>query len=342
MNERTKNITRWTVAIITVIFCLWYTLKDIDLIKLWQYIIHADYIWVILSIPVSLLSHWVRAYRWKTMLHPVTPHPKLWDLFSAVMAGYALNNVVPRGGEFLRPYLIARREKISFTSAFATIIVERFIDVLVLLLMLAGVSFAFSSKIQMALPNLPAEKLFVPVLIFMGVLGLSFWPTFVRTVLKYTIKPLSTKLYNKVSELFDKFAKGFEIVKNPKMYLRLGIESLLIWFLYTIPMWLMFFSFGFDKTHGLGFSDAVLLIVISGVAFTISPAPGAIGFFHVFIQTTLMNLYGINKEAALAYATINHGIGYIIQVGVGGLCLLRENVKKIPHQEDLPLEEPTQ
>ena len=337
-SEKKKQYFGMLLAIAIVIASFYYTTKDLDLSKLWSLIIHADYLWVLLSIPVMLLSHWVRAYRWKTMLQPIVKNAHVWNLFSAVMAGYAVNNVspIPRGGEFVRPYVFARREKVSFTSSFATIVVERFVDVIVLLLMFGAVSFTFREQIKTALPNLQAEKMFMPVLVFVAVLILSFWPRLIRTILKYTIKPLSEKFYDKISVLFDKFVVGLSIIHKPSQYLRLTIESLLIWLLYTIPMYMMFFSFGFDKApYGLGMDDAILLIVISGVAFTISPTPGALGVFHFLIQNTLVKLYGISSEAALAYATVNHGIGYLLQVVVGGIFLLGENIKKIPQKEDI-------
>ena len=272
-------------------------------------------------------------------LQPVKKNAKVWDLFSAVMCGYAINNVLPRAGEFARPYITSRREKISYTATFATIVVERFLDILILLIMLAGVWFTFREQIKQALPTLQAEKLLVPVLVLLGVLILSFWPRLVRVVLKYTIKPLSGKFYKKISEIFEKFAKGLSIIRTPSQYFRLTVESLTIWVLYALPMWFMFFSFGFQKApYYLGFEDAVLLLVISGIAFTISPTPGAIGVFHFLIQNTLMKLYGINQEAALAYATVTHAVGYLIQVGIGGLFLIRENIKKIPKEEDIPTE----
>jgi hypothetical protein len=337
--ERRSQLIRISVAVVLLVASVYYTVKDIDLVKLWNYIVTADYFWVLLCIPVMILSHWVRAVRWRTMLEPILKHANLWNLFSAVMAGYAVNNILPRGGEFLRPYAFARRQKVSFTSVFATIIVERFLDLLILLLMFAVVWFSFREQIRMALPTLQAEKLFVPVLIIMGVIILSFWPPLIRFLLKYTIKPLSQKLFDKATELFEKFVKGFSVIRTPSRYFRLTVESLLIWLLYTIPNFLIFYSFGFDHApYNMGFDDAILLIVISGIAFTISPTPGAIGVFHFFIQNTLVRLYNVNPEAALAYATVNHGIGYLVQVVVGGIFLLRENIKKIPRKRDIEFE----
>jgi len=335
-SEKTQQIIRISLAVLLLIASVYFTIRDIDLNKLWQYIVRADYLWVILSVPVMILSHWVRAYRWRTMLQPVIRNANTWNLFSAVMAGYAVNNIIPRGGEFLRPWVFARRQKISFTSVFATIVVERFLDLLILMFMFAGVWFAFSEQIQNVLPTLQAEKLFLPVLIILGVFILSFYPPVVRIVLKFVVKPISNKFYDKISELFEKFAKGFTIIRSPSQYFRLTLESLSIWLLYAVPMYLMFFSFGFHVApYYLGFQDAILLLVISGIAFTISPTPGAIGVYHFFVQTTMMRLYGINGEAALAYATVNHAVGYLVQVGIGGIFLLHENIKKIPTKKDM-------
>lgn len=341
MSESRKKIIRISFAVALLIASVYYTIKDIDLYKLWYYIVNADYLWVILSVPVMIISHWLRAIRWRTMLQPVIKNANTWNLFSAVMAGYAVNNVIPRGGEFLRPYVFARRQKISYTSVFATIIVERFLDLIILLLMFAGVWLAFSDQLKAALPTLQAEKLLMPVLIIIAVIILSFYPPLVRMVLKVIVRPLSMNLYNRISEMFEKFARGFAIIRKPTQYLRLTVESLSIWLMYTVPMLLMFYSFGFEQEpYSLGVSDAILLLVISGIAFTISPTPGALGVYHFLIQNTLVKLYGVNPAAALAYATVTHGIGYLVQVGIGGLFLLRENIKKIPTGEDIENEEP--
>lgn len=327
--EIQKKIIRYVIAIALIVVALYITLKDIDFYRLWLYIKNADYLWVIISIPIMIISHWVRAFRWQTMLKPVAPKSSVWNLFSAVMIGYAANNVLPRGGELLRPYVYSRREKSSYSTAFATIVVERFIDIIILALMFGGVFFFFREQIKQALPNLHAEKFLIPVGLVILVLILSFWPPFVRFGLKLLIKPISQKFYDKLTGIFDRFLLGFTIIKKPGQYLRLTIESLSIWLLYTVPMYLMFFSFSFDTKYGMGFDDAIFLIVISGIAFTVAPVPGALGIFHFFIQATLNKVYGINIEEALAYATVNHTVGYLVQTVIGGLFFLRENVKKI-------------
>ncbi len=336
MNETYKRILKYGLSLLIVVVCIYFAIKDVDLSKLWQDLAHANYWWVLLSVPVMLVSHWVRAVRWKTMLNPIKKDTSIKNLFSAVMVGYLFNNVFPRGGEFVRPFVFSRREKISYSSTFATIILERVLDVLSLMLILGFAFILLKEKIARAIT---AEIDMNKVLIIGGMLFLviiiSFYPPFIEFILRTVIKPFSAKLYDKINELFQKFKRGFDIIKNPSQYLRLFLESMLIWFLYATPMFLMFHSLGFQAELNLGFMDGLLLIIVAGVAVTIAPAPGAIGIYHVMIQNSMMKLYGISPEQALAYATITHASNYLVQVGFGALFLLRENIKKIPFSEKM-------
>ena len=331
MKETGKKILRYTLAVVVLIVCIYYSFKDIDLSILWKIILNVNYVWVLVPIPVMILSHWLRAMRWKTMLNPIKKVNSVWNLFSAVMVGYAVNGVTPRGGEFVRPYIFSRREKVPFSTSFATIVVERFIDLFTLLLMLAFVFIFLSGKISQAMPSVSINGVIISIVLVIGVLLLSFYPPLIRMFLKVIVKPLSNKFFEKVSTIFDKFVEGFAIIKKPSQYFRLIVESLGIWLLYTIPLYLMFFSFNFQSTCHLNFDDAILMIVVSGVATTLSPTPGAVGGYHFAIQYTLMKIYGISSEEALAYATLTHGINYIIQMLLGGIFFLRENIKKLPN-----------
>ncbi len=327
MKKKLKSALRIIISLIVIVLCVYYAMKDINIDKLWSIILNANYLWVLLPIPVIILSHWVRAVRWKRILKPIKKTASTFDLFSSVMVGYALNGITPRGGEFVRPYTFARREKVSYSSVFATIVVERFIDLLTLVLLLAGTFIFLSDKIIQGLPSqFDTNKLIMVGVLVLGVLILGFYPPSVRFLLRILLKPLSQKYYDKVMDLFEKFLAGFAIIKSPSEYFMLIVESLFIWLLYTLPMYFMFFSFNFQHTAHLGFEDAILMIVVSGVVTTIAPTPGALGIYHVAIQSALVSIYGIPPDEALAYATLTHGINYIIQVGLGGLFFFRENL----------------
>ncbi|MCX7909129.1 MAG: flippase-like domain-containing protein [Ignavibacteria bacterium] len=329
-NTKVRRIINISISLILLILLVYLSLKGLDLQSLAKYIVSANYWWVLLSIPVGLASHWVRALRWKTMLKPIANPHSTWNLFSAVMAGYAVNNIVPRGGELLRPYYYSKREKISFTMTFATIVVERFIDLISLLLVFVLAYYFFRNQLKMALPNLHIEKIIYPTILIIIVGILSFYKKWIDFVLMKVVRPISKKFYSRLLELFEKFFLGLTVIKQPSQYIQLALESLLIWFLYTVPLYLMFFSFSFSYSYNLGFDDAILLIIISGIGYTIAPTPGAIGFYHYLIQNALNKLYGISMEESLAYATVTHAVNFLTQVLVGGIFLLRENLSLLP------------
>lgn len=324
--KKIKRIINFVFSLGLLVVLIYFSLKGINFNSLKNYIFSANYWWVLASIPVMFASHFARAFRWKTMLKPFSKVSSVWNLFSAVMAGYAVNNLIPRGGELVRPFYYSRREHISFTTTFATIIVERFIDLVSLLLIFTLVSFFFRAQLKSALPNLHIENFLLPTLLLIVLLALGFNQKWVDIVLTNFVKPISKKIFQKLDALFKKFFLGLQSIKNPKLVLQLTFESFLIWVLYTVPLYLMFFSFTFGTKYNLGFDDAILLIIISGVGYTIAPTPGAIGFYHFLIQNTLNKLYGISMEESLAYATVTHGINYLTQVIVGSFFILREQI----------------
>ncbi len=334
MSDNIKKFLKYSISFILVILSVYLVSIGIDYNELWIAIISANYIWVIVPIPIMLLSHLFRAMRWRTILKPFMQPKSLFNLFSAVMVGYAINNILPRGGEFVRPYVYAKRENVSYTSVFATIIVERVIDVITLLILFAISFLLLKDKIISALPpNIHPENFFYITAPLITIIILSLYRPFFETVLKLFIKPFSEKLHNIILDKFNKFRKGLGIIKKPGEYARILIESTAIWICYALPMYIMFYSFNFTEKYGLGLDDALLLLIIVGVGVTIAPTPGAIGVYHWLILTAMVSLYKIEKEYALAYATVTHGINFLVQIIFGGLFILRERITKIPTNE---------
>ncbi len=319
-----------------MIAAIYWAVKDIDVKDVYNILKEANYVWAFVPIPIMLLSHWIRAMRWKTMLKPIFEAKSTFNLFSAVMIGYAMNNIIARSGEFLRPYVVSKREKVSYTSLFATIIMERIIDVFTLLGLFAVSFFVFSDKILKILPEELDEKNIAVISgLVLIVLISSFYKPLVDKVLAWTIKPFSEKLFVRISELFVKFRSGFAIIKRPSQYFRLIVESSLIWFCYALPMYVMFYCFDFVAVYNLGLSDALILLIGSGIAISLAPTPGGIGVYHAVIAGTLEALYGIPKEVGLAYATINHGVNLLVQLLVGLVFLYREKITKLPDKDVL-------
>lgn len=339
MNIRVKHIFRITITLAIVIGSSYIALRNINLDILFSTLINARYEWVLLSIPVMLVSHWLRALRWKTMLSPVVEKPSLLNMFSAVMIGYAVNNVIPKGGELMRPIIYARRDKVPLSTVMASMIVERFFfDAIMVLLFIAGVFIFQRADIEKAFPWFSWGQMLsvIGVLssIIILILIIAFFPSLTDWLLKVTIKPFSKKLYERVHTLTDTFEHGFEVIKTPSQYVRLTLESFGIWLGYLFPMWIMMYSFDFQSRLNLDIIDATFLFSV-GTLSQFTPAPGGIGVYHSLIQTSMVRIFGIMPEEALAYATLTHGINLIVCFIIGGAFFIYENrIEPLPKDLD--------
>lgn len=322
--KKKSSFTKNLITFIIVAISIYFAFGGIDFYLLWHYIISANFFYIILPIPVMIISHWIRAVRWKTILTPIHQGASVRNLFASVMIGYAINNILPRGGEIVRPYVFSQQEKISFSSTFATIILERILDLITLLVLLGLTFLIHEDKIVALLPqNIDIAKItYLGILMIIFVI-FAFYPPITEWLIKKIIRPFSNHLADKLSDIFSKFRKGFAIIKAPNLYAKIIIESIIIWFFYALPLFIMFYAFNFSS-QGMNFWDAILLLVASGISFTIAPTPGSIGVFHWIVKVILMKFYGVSGEQALAYATVNHGINYLLQIFLGGYFIIKD------------------
>lgn len=325
-SSNSKKIIKNIITSLIVIVSTYLAFSGIDYKLLFNIILQANYLYILLPIPIMLLSHWFRAIRWKTILKPFYSAPSVRNLFSSVMIGYAVNNILPRGGEIVRPFIYAKQEKISFSTTFATIILERLLDVFTLLILFGITFILFSNKILSLLPpSIDISKILYLSLSLIIIVIFTFYPPFFHFLLSKLVKPFSENLYIKLRDIFEKFRTGFAIIKEPSMYFKLFLESAIIWFFYSLPLFIMFYAFDFSS-QGLNFLDAVLLLVASGISFSVAPTPGSIGVFHWIVKIILVKFYGISGEQALAYATVNHGVNYLVQILAGGYFIYKDKV----------------
>jgi len=319
-------------------FTVFQITKELNFSEFVNILLNIKWEYCLFALIPAILSHCIRAVRWKIFLEPVHSSKSYLNLFSAVMVGYLVNNITPRGGELVRPFVYARREKISKTAVFATIVVERVIDVIFLLLMFAAVFLASRSLISSAFPWLTTTMLtyfvaavFLIIITIFLIITTNIFDWFLDKIAKL----IAPQKYERINELWKSFKSGFNSLRNPKQYLKIFIQSALIWILYAIPIYIMFFAFDFQNTLNLGIIDAGLLVVVSGIGTTIAPTPGAIGVYHWLIVTAMTHLYpSISTEEALAFATVNHGVNLLLQILLGFIFMLRENIRKIPTKEE--------
>jgi uncharacterized protein (TIRG00374 family) len=287
---------------------------------LWESLKGANYWWVALLIPLNILMNWVRAERWAHLLAPIKSPISKRTLFSGVMIGYAINNVLPRVGEFVRPYIVGNQEGISRSSVFGTIVVERILDFMSFYFIVCVVLFFYPNSLD-PFVNQPdtirplfligsIAALIIFILLFFKAESLF---RFLAKVLRF----IPDKRKEKLEKILDKFYTGFAVVKLRDKFGVIIFQSFLIWGLNALIMFVPFFAFAqIIKKPEMDFGASVVLLVVSSIAW-ILPAPGAMGTYHSFLKVAMVKLYGIDETTSLSYAIVTHEVGYLVVMVIG-------------------------
>jgi glycosyltransferase 2 family protein len=326
MTSRSKNLLRYVLSGALTIALLVFAFRNTDLEKLTVSILAADYRWMLLSFLVLVISHAVRGWRWRYLLNPIKPDIGFRNLFSGVMIGYFMNNVLPRAGELVRPYSIGKLESIPKSAALGTIVVERILDTATFLLLVAIIPLVYHGPLRTVFPWLTSAGRIISVVttgVFAVIIVLMMKRDWTSALLHSATRYLSSARQVKIERLVHSFLDGFLFLKQPGSFIAILLLSAAIWLLYAVMTYLAFFSFGMEGQ--LGFGAALVLLAISSIGVAI-PTPGATGSYHWFAAQTLIGLYGISNEVALGYATVTHAVGFIGVTIIGAYYFAQDHI----------------
>lgn len=322
MPPRLKAILQYTVIILITIILTWFSLKGIQvgesenkgeyLLKTWR---QADKGWLLVMAAVAMLSHIIRAHRWNLLLQPTGHNPTLKSSFISLMTGYLVNLAIPRGGEVSRCYNLFKLEKVPVEVSFGTVVVERVVDLMCLLLLI-GLTFVLESErlisfLQTLQFSDPSAGISVLLYIFIGLV-------LVAIAMVWLVKR-NAKLLNLTTKIWRGIKNGLLSVFKLK---RKGIfifHSLVIWLLYFMMSYAVIQAF--PATAHLGFSAVVSLFGIGSIAMA-APLPGGTGSYHVLVPQGLVFLYGISNTEATAFTFIFHGWQTVIMIISGAISLI--------------------
>jgi uncharacterized protein (TIRG00374 family) len=240
-----------------------------------------------------------------------------------------VNNVLPRVGEVMRAFAVGRSEGISKTTAFGTVVVERIIDMVTFLFILCIVLFLSPNALDPFFDDVNAVRplFLMGSILFFGIFALLFFKGETLFSLLNTLKRFVPKRFvGKYEKLVEAFLTGFGVSKRHDKLAMIIILSLLIYFFYALSLYVPFYAFSVIADKNLGFGAAVILLMISTMAFAL-PAPGALGTYHSFLTAALMGLYGVDRFTALSFSIITHEAGYIITTVVGLFYFLKDHLR---------------
>jgi uncharacterized protein (TIRG00374 family) len=336
---------------------LWWVLRGESLGEIWDTICRGDVALLAAAVTVATVGYLVRAMRWKVLLAPVKSDTSLRSRFASVSIGFMANNLLPaRVGEFARAYAISRMEPISAGAAFGSLVVERFMDGLVLLLLLVvpvlTPGFPATGALSTGLGAHVLRGGLAAVSVVLGVLlAMTIWPrAFVRAAERVATRlppPLARPVVAGLEALLDAIA----VLRSPRL-LSLGLAwTVFFWLFHGLSFWLGMKAFGIDT----GLVSAWFTEAVVGFGVAIPSAPGFFGTFHASAQFALTSVYGVDASRALAFAFGYHfgswipitliGLGYAWKLGltVGDVRASEERVERVIEGEHgVALEAPIQ
>lgn len=307
---------------------LWLAFKGVSLDELKNAASGMRYTWVAPFIFATLLSHLVRALRWQMLFTEKEKTPAVFTLFTGVMFGYLTNIALPRVGEVTRPVYVARQTGQSSSKLIGTIVLERVIDVLGMLLIMLFVGFFLISDAQVLSrlfgidftdANTRFEIFFNMVLY--GIIAIAGVAVFYWIIKQGARKSEKVSVaVEKGSRLGRTFLNGLWAIKQLKNWPLFIFYTAAIWALYILMTYLGFWMFDMHIIYGLGMAEALVLTMVSAVGLTI-PTPGGLGTYHLFITQSLFILYGVPEAVGLAYATVSHASTIVIVVFTSPMLL---------------------
>ncbi|MBE9469537.1 MAG: flippase-like domain-containing protein [Bacteroidetes bacterium] len=320
MKKKLKTALKFLAFFSAGFFLFWLVYKDQDADELWSALKKVNYFWILISIILGVFSHFVRALRWNMLAKSIDYNPKTINSFFYVMIAYLANLALPRMGEVTRSVIINRYEKMPITKAFGTIVLERIIDVFMLLLFTLVVLF---TQIHIPLDfihNHPeiAEKFsdfnLVKTLVIFAILICGFILIF--TVFNKRIK--NSLLYKKLIDLIKNFFQGLKTIRAVKNKPLFVLYTFIIWVFYFLMMYVCFFSIP-EISH---FSIlAGLTAFVMGSYAMVAPVQGGIGAWHFMVIAALMS-YGVDGNTAKVFALVCHGSMTAMLIVVGFISLI--------------------
>lgn len=336
---RIKKITTATIKLLLPVLLggviLYWMYRDFDFKRIESVMLYdMDWTWMLISLPFGITAQLFRGIRWRQTLEPVGERPRLSTCVNSIFLSYAASLVIPRIGEFTRCGVLSRCDGVSFPKALGTVVTERAIDTL-LVMLITGLTLLAQMRIfgsffqstgtslDSILRNFSATGYIVTAVCAVAILVL----------LHFLLKRLA--IYNKVKATLSGIWQGMISLRNVKNIPLFIILTLGIWGSYFLHYYLTFFCFEF--TSGLGLMCGLATFVVGSIA-VIVPTPNGAGPWHFAVKTMLL-IYGataisgrrITADEALSFVLIVHTIQtmLVVLLGVAAWIMIGLKEKRI-------------
>lgn len=323
--------SRWlrTVAVAALtVGLLAFFWRNAHLGRVWTEIAHARRELLLGAVGITVVTYVLRAVRWQRLLAPVGA-TRFRSVLRATIIGFAVTFVLPaRAGEVVRPYLLARRENLSATAAFATIVIERLLDMMTVAGLFGLAVWAAGAPAAGTDPQLWGAVRWGAGLAALGALGLlgllvllTGRPIPLRGWVSGRARWLPRSVARLAGRPVERFIAGCAVLRQPGLLARAVGLSVPLWLGIAAGIWLV--TAAFNMRIPPSGTMVLLALLVVGVAL---PTPGAIGGFHAAFQVGATAFYAVPTDRAVGAALVLHAISFVPVTVVGLIWLIQDGL----------------
>lgn len=298
-----------------------------------------DWRYLLPAVACTFVSYFLRSVRWHYLLLPLKKI-RLGSLYPATIIGYMANNVLPaRLGEFVRAYVLARKEGLEASSVFATLVVDRLCDGFTVLLLLLFTFFTL--RLPAGMESIQQNMVrggYATLILYCGVIAflilLKRRTVWTLNCVGHLLKPFPAVLGEKLIPLLGSFIGGIRIATGPLAVMAVFVSSIFIWATAALPVDLALRSFGIE----LPVNGVLFILIFLVFAVMVPASPGFVGTYH-YACVTALAAFNVQSEKALSIALVIHGISFFPVIAAGFYHLWREKLSLSGISADSPQQE---
>ncbi len=327
---------------------LWFTVRNVSMDELLESFRNVHMGYMSIAFVMMVLTYVARGYRWQVLIRPVK-EVSAKEIASPLMVGFLAGLLPARAGEFVRAYLLGKRAEISFARAFATIVVERLFDLVLLLILFAWLLVFHGSIFESDLSwsgitvhdlafQFGLFSLVVVCVLVVFIYLLIFQYERAMALVHWFLRPLPETWQYKVIQLVETFSQGLHVVKSVKALIHIFAATALVWALVIFQYYPLYFAYDLqDKSM----ASLLLLTVMICILITVLPTPAFLGSFNAGVLIALHGIMHESELAAVSFGFVAWGLNFLV-IMLGGFYFVLHDHISVSKLVDVEMEDAPQ
>lgn len=315
-----KSLLKLIIFLGLGLFLVWYSTKDLsstDVERVKSLVYESNWLMVVPCMLILIFSHFIRALRWRSMIMTIGGKPKALNVFLAVIIGFFFNLIFPRLGEVMKCTLLGKYEKLPVDKMIGTMVAERLVDMLCLILVIAVTIFSqlelvssYTVELLLLLKGKLNNSSYIIIISILLLVSLTFIILYINRI------GYSGKWIKAFKSAINGFYEGLISVRNLHNKKLFFIYTFTIWFLYLLSIKVGFYAI--SEISNLGWTPSITILTFG--SFAMIATQGGIGAYQLAVQKTL-TIYGIKPVIGLAFGWLMWSVQTLMLVIIGPISL---------------------